>query len=231
MKRVDRLMGIVTMLQSRRYVTAEKMAEKFGISIRTVYRDIRSLEEVGIPVSFENNKGYFIVQGYFLPPVSFSPDEANALVLMASLAERFSDALTARHTDSALVKIKAVLGESDKERSERLSQSIKVVNPNPNDTHYLPEIQAAICFQTILSIDYTDLKQQTTQREVEPIGMIYYTDQWHLIAWCWLRHDYRDFIVKQINQLTLTRKPFRKRDHISVADHMLTWKINPTGLP
>ncbi|MEQ9415647.1 MAG: HTH domain-containing protein, partial [Cyclobacteriaceae bacterium] len=67
MNRVDRLVGILTVLQSRKYSTAEKIAEKFDISVRTVYRDIKALGEIGIPVSFENNKGYFIVSGYFLP--------------------------------------------------------------------------------------------------------------------------------------------------------------------
>ncbi|MEQ8424316.1 MAG: HTH domain-containing protein, partial [Cyclobacteriaceae bacterium] len=129
MNRVDRLVGILTVLQSRKYVMADKIADKFGISIRTVYRDIKALDEIGIPVSFENNKGYFIAQGYFLPPVSFSTEEANALVLIASLAERFADGATIKYTSNALEKIRAVLRSADRERSERLTRSIKVLNP------------------------------------------------------------------------------------------------------
>ena len=82
MNRIDRLFGILTYLQSKKYVTAEAIAEKFKMSVRTVYRDIKALNEQGIPVSFEQHRGYFIVQGYFLPPVSFSTEEANALLLM-----------------------------------------------------------------------------------------------------------------------------------------------------
>src|SRR4051812_46397069 len=85
------------MLQSRKHVTAEKISDRFGISVRTVYRDIRALDEIGIPVSFENNKGYFIVDGYFLSPVSFTADEANALVLLSSLADRFADVCGAEY--------------------------------------------------------------------------------------------------------------------------------------
>lgn len=227
MNRVDRLVGILTMLQSRRYTSAEKLSEKFGISIRTVYRDIRALDEVGIPVSFENGKGYYILQGYFLPPVSFTAEEANALVLVASLADRFGDRSIVKHSEFALQKIRAVLHSADKERAEQLTGSIKVLHPDGKTIKsfsYLAAIQRAITDRLILRIDYTDLKQQQTNREIEPIGLIYYTDQWHLIAWCWKRKDYRDFIVKSINALHTTEEPFRKNDHISVDEHMLTWK-------
>ena len=223
MNRVDRLVGILTMLQSRRYVTADKLAERFEISVRTVYRDIRALGEIGIPVSFENNKGYFIVQGFFLPPVSFTSEEANALLLVASLADRFTDRSIAKHSALALYKVRAVLRGADKEKSELLDDRIRVLNPKPESFDYLAEIQKAISSNTIIDLDYTDLQKQRTQREIEPIGMIYYTDQWHLVAWCWLRNDYRDFIVKQINSLKNTTKLFRKTDHITIDEHIRSW--------
>lgn len=224
MNRVDRLMGILTVLQSYKFVMAEKLADKFEISVRTVYRDIKALIEIGIPVSFENNKGYFIARGYFLPPVSFTQNEANALILMASLADRFADKSIAKHSSSALQKIRVILRQSDKEKSEDLSDRIKVLNTIQTENNYLSEIESAITGKTILQIEYTDSQQQKTNREVEPIGMIYYTDQWHLIAWCWKRNDYRDFKVNQINNLSITPKPFRKQDHISVDAHIRSWK-------
>ena len=91
MNRIDRLLGILILLQSKKFVQAEKIAERFHISVRTVYRDIKALVELGIPVSFETQKGYFVVQGYFLPPVSFSGEEANALLLSESLVYGFAD--------------------------------------------------------------------------------------------------------------------------------------------
>lgn len=224
MNRVDRLMGILTYLQAHKYVMAEKIANKFAISVRTVYRDVKALAEIGIPVSFENNKGYFIVQGYFLAPVSLTTHEANALILVAALANRFTDKATLSHTENAIQKIRAVLRESDKEKSEQFSSRVKVLNVRPQDNHYLSEVQQAIAEQLILKINYTDAKQHKTSREVEPIGMIYYTEQWHLIAWCWKRHDYRDFKVSHINTLALTDKPFKKKNHISLDEHILSWK-------
>ncbi|MCB0489695.1 MAG: YafY family protein [Cyclobacteriaceae bacterium] len=226
MNRVDRLMGILTVLQSHRFVTAEKIADKFDISVRTVYRDIKALGEIGIPVSFEVNKGYFIVQGYFLPPVSFTPEEANALVLVSSLADRFADRSIAKHSSNALQKIRSVLRSGQKEHSETLSSKIRVLNPQGYSVDYLVPLQKAITEFTIVEIEYTDAQKQITTREIEPIGMIYYTEQWHLIAWCWLRNDYRDFIVNQINKLRVKNITFRKKDHISLEDHMNTWGIN-----
>lgn len=225
MNRVDRLFGILTTLQSKKYVSAEKLSSRFNISIRTVYRDIRALGEIGIPVSFENNKGYFIVDGYFLPPVSFTSDEANALILLSSLADRFADLSVARNTDNALEKIRTVLRSREKESASQLRDRIRVLNPGPTKKSfdYLADIQKAISTNAILYIEYTDLKKQTTKRDVEPIGIIYYTDQWHLIAWCWTRNDYRDFIVQNINTLHLTSKPFRKSDHITLDEHIRSW--------
>ncbi len=230
MNRVDRLFGILTMLQSRKYVSAEKISDRFGISVRTVYRDIRALGEIGIPVSFENNKGYFIVDGYFLPPVSFTSDEANALILLSSLASRFGDESVARNAENALEKVRTVLKSREKESASQLRDRIRVISPvyqKPVD--YLADVQKAISDNTILYLEYTDLKKQKTKREVEPIGMIYYTDQWHLIAWCWLRNDYRDFIVRQIDVLHPTQRPFKKTDHITIDDHIKTWKITDVG--
>ena len=225
MNRVDRLFGILTMLQSRKHVTAEKISDRFGISVRTVYRDIRALDEIGIPVSFENNKGYFIVDGYFLPPVSFTADEANALVLLSSLADRFADVSVVRNTESALEKVRNVLHSREKESASQLRDRIRVINParSQRSIEYLADIQNSMSNKTILYIEYTDLKKQKTKREIEPIGIIYYTEQWHLIAWCWTRNDYRDFIVKQIDVLHRTSKPFRKADHITLDQHIRSW--------
>ncbi|MEJ0034302.1 MAG: YafY family protein [Bacteroidota bacterium] len=225
MNRVDRLFGILTLLQSRKHVTAEKISDRFGISVRTVYRDIRALDEIGIPVSFENNKGYFIVDGYFLPPVSFTADEANALVLLSSLADRFADVSVVRNTETALEKIRNVLHSRGKESASQLRDRIRVINParSPRSMEYLADIQNSITNKNILYIEYTDLKKQKTKREIEPIGIIYYTEQWHLIGWCWTRKDYRDFIIQNIDVLNKTTKPFLKKDHITIDEHIRSW--------
>ena len=119
MNRIDRLFSILTLLQSKKYVAAEKIAEKFGISIRTVYRDVKAICESGIPVSFEQHKGYFIVPVYFLPPVSFSSEEASALLLMETMVGGFADESIRKHYSTALNKIKAVLRAPEKEKLDQ----------------------------------------------------------------------------------------------------------------
>src|SRR5580693_4767036 len=105
MNRIDRLFGILILLQSRKFVGGEKIAAKFKISMRTLYRDIKSLCDLGVPVSFEPHKGYFVVPGYFLPPVSFNTQEAHALLLMGTLVYGFSDKSTQEHYSNALNKV------------------------------------------------------------------------------------------------------------------------------
>ena len=166
MNRIDRLFGILTLLQSKKYVTAEKIADKFQISVRTVYRDIKALSEQGIPVSFEQPKGYFIVQGYFLPPVAFNSDEANALLLMESIVYGFTDKSIQTHYTNALNKIKAVLRNSQKEKLEFLNNNIKFQIPPcfVNNYEYLSVIQNTITSKTIIEFEYKNNKNEISKR-------------------------------------------------------------------
>lgn len=222
MNRIDRLFGITTLLQSRRYVAAETIAEKFGISIRTVYRDIRALTEQGIPVAFEQNKGYFIMKGYFVPPVSFTSEEANALLLMETVVYAFSDRSIQQHYNSALNKVKAVLRHPQKEKLEALNDMMHMRLPSfvKHDYEYLSGLQQAISSKTVIRIAYQNAREESSTRELEPIGLIFYSLHWHLIAWCHLRNEYRDFRVSRIVKLEITEEPFRKTTHIEVGDYM-----------
>src|ERR1022692_98406 len=139
MNRIDRLFGMLTLLQSKKYMTAEAIADKFEISVRTVYRDIKALCEQGIPIGFEAHKGYGVVQGYFLPPVSFSTEEANALLLMEAIVSGFADKSIQTHYSTALSKVKTVLRNSQKEKLELLDESIRIHLPDfvKNSYEYL----------------------------------------------------------------------------------------------
>lgn len=222
MNRIDRLMGIMTQLQSKKYCTGEQLANKFEISIRTVYRDIRALGEIGIPVNFEIGKGYFIAQGYFLPPLSFTPQEANALVLLNTLANKFTDHSIAKHSHTALTKIKSVLRYTDKDKAEELSSQINVFIPENERTpkNWLSAIQNAIVAGHVLKIEYTGNDGHQSSREIEPVGLIFYTNQWHLYAWCLEKKDYRDFKVKMISSLVDTGKQHSIKKHRSIEEYL-----------
>jgi predicted DNA-binding transcriptional regulator YafY len=228
MNRMDRLLGILTLLQSKKYVPAEKIAEKFSISIRTVYRDVKALVELGIPVSFEAPKGYFVIQGYFLPPVSFSSEEANALLLSESLVYGFADRSIQKHYSNALNKVKAVLRSQQKEKLDLLTDSIRMqMHPNlVMDVEWLSLLQHSISVKTIVEIEYKDNKEQHSRRQLEPIGLIFYAFNWHLIGWCHTRTDYRDFKVSRITRLRDTAMPFKKAKHTEIGEYMKSLPVN-----
>ena len=226
MNRTDRLMGIIAHIQSKKYQTAEQLAEHFGMSVRTVYRDLRAMNEIGVPVGFEAGRGYYIVGGYFLPPVSLTAEEANALALTEPLVLRFADKEVARHVGTALSKIKMALGSQQRDNLENIQSKTAHYIPEAfaylmPDTNFLTVIQNAIVHRTILKMEYANAgEEEVSAREVEPIGLTFYSLNWHLIGWCHLRNDYRDFRTSRIRRLTASIMPFRKTDHIELNEYL-----------
>lgn len=222
MNRIDRLFGILILLQSKKYASVEWMAEKFGISERTVYRDVRALGELGIPLSFEPRKGYFVIPGYFLPPVSFTSEEAGALLLMETLASGFADKSIREHYTSALNKVKSVLKTSQKDRLEMLSKQTKIQLPSSyvHDFAYLSVLQEAISSRQVIEMEYKNNDGEQSRRRAEPLGIIFYAFNWHLVAWCQLRQAYRDFRISRIQRVVPTGLPFSKSDHIDLNEYM-----------
>lgn len=218
-------MGIVTALQSKKYLSAEQIAEHFGISVRTVFRDLRAMGEIGVPIGFETGKGYFITDGYFLPPVSLTMEEANTLALLEPLVERFADKSARQNFASALSKLKMVLGKTQRKNFEQIQAQTAHYIPEMYlhmlpETTYLTTIQNAIVQKNILRIEYENLNGERSTREVEPIGLTFYSLNWHLIAWCHMRQGYRDFRTSRIQKLAVTMMPFRKHDHIGLKDYL-----------
>ena len=231
MNRTDRLMGIVALLQSKKYVTAEAIAERYHISVRTVFRDLRAMGEIGVPIGFEPGQGYFIVNGYFLPPVSLSMEEANALALMEPIVLRFADRSIQQHFETALAKIKLVLGKAQREKLEQTQAQTshylpEIYHHRLPDTAFLSPIQNALNNQTILRIEYENAQNESTSREVEPIGLTFYSLNWHMIAWCHLRHEYRDFRVSRIRDLKTSLMPFRKKDHLNLNEFLKEMELS-----
>src|SRR6187402_2254361 len=225
MNRIDRLHAILTHLQSKKRVTAQEMADRFNISLRTVYRDVKSLDESGVPVIGEAGTGYTIMEGYRLPPVMFTREEASALLLGGKFAERFTDGAVKKNFSAALFKIKAVLRSSDKEYVDNLTDHIEILSHRPPTSEmpdqYLSLLQQAIAQKRIVDLQYhSNGKDEKTTRSVEPFGLLYYSAAWHLIAWCRLRKGYRDFRLSRMLKVDLQETFFDATLHPSVQEYI-----------
>jgi predicted DNA-binding transcriptional regulator YafY len=230
MNRIDRLFGFVTLLQAQRYVPAERIATQFGISVRTVYRDVRALGEQGIPVSFETGRGYFLVPGYFLPPVSFTTEEASALLLLETLGATLADRSLQPLVATALQKVRAVLRPPDQARLAQLDHGIQLAVPEYQEHHtqHLAPMQAAIAGRHVLELEYRDKEGRATQRRVEPIGLVFYNFTWQLVAWCQLRQAYRQFRVSRVQHLTVTTRRFTNPAPLSLSAYLASLNL-PTA--
>ncbi len=236
MNRIDRLTAILIQLQSQKIVRAEEIADRFEISTRTVYRDVKALMEAGVPIGSEAGLGYFIVDGYHLPPVMFTQDEAGALLLAGKLVEKMTDKSIRQAYTSALHKIKSVLHSEEKDHLAQLDANVAVFLRNRSEggpttefpDHFLTAIQRAVATRQVLKIMYTNSAGESSRREVEPLGVSYYSMAWHLIGWCRLRKEYRDFRSDRIRDLTETGQTFEGK-HISLQEYFQTMK-SPVGM-
>ena len=210
--RLSRLVALLTQLQTKRLLTSTELAARFQVSIRTIYRDIRTLTQAGVPVVTEEGKGYRLLEGYRLPPILFTEPEANALITAEKLVLVNQDTSFTHHYTTALTKIKAVLrdGANDKAAllSERVAFEQNTAENVPSD--FLSAIQLALTNLQVINIEYySPHTKETTNRPVEPFALINRVgESWYLIAWCRLRRDYRLFRFDRIKKLEITNTPF-----------------------
>ena len=212
--RISRLTSIITQLQSQSITTARSLAKKHQVSIRTIYRDIRTLEKSGIPVYTEEGKGYSLMEGYKLPPVMFTEEEANALVTAQQLVLKNKDASFVQHYSEAILKMKATLKTTQKEKSELLSDRIHF-NANfekKKTSSYLMQLQTAITNFEVLEIVYNSLQGKTSSRSIEPFALYSTQENWLLIAFCRLRNEFRMFRLDCINGISQTQTYFESHN-------------------
>lgn len=217
MNRIDRLSAILIQLQSKRVVKAQEIADKYKLSLRTVYRDIKALDEAGVPIIGEAGVGYSIMEGYRLPPVMFTKEEAAAFLTAEKLVNKLTDTSTQKNYGSAMLKVKAVLRLSEKDYLEDLEQHIEVVEnqyvpKSINDTTHLQNVLQCIVQKKVLHMDYfANHNQQHSKRDVEPVGIYYLSENWYMVAYCRLRKDYRNFKFSNVNSLTVTDGYFQQQ--------------------
>lgn len=220
MQRFDRLTSILIRLQARRLVTAREVAEQFGVSIRTIYRDIQTLRQAGVPIGEEEGKGYFIADGYRLPPVMFTPEEAKALVAIQQMLQYHTEESLKRNFESALDKIKAVLDQEEKEKLEYLQAKTGFHQPWAPSSAYLEQVQQAIADHRKIRLTYQAKNGQVTQRTIRPQGLYFNGAIWLTIAYCEKRHDTREFRLDRIQELAILADTFRPDGGFSIADYL-----------
>lgn len=209
-KRLSRLTAILTQLQTKRILTSTALANKFKVSIRTIYRDMRALEQAGVPILTEDGKGYSLMDGYRIPPVMFSESQANALILAEQLVLKNKDASFIKDYSDAIDKIKAVLKQSDKDKANLLADRTRFeqnVNRQRN-SNSLSELQFALTNFLLTRIDYTNEQDKVTTRLIEPFALLS-TDNWLLIAYCRLRKEFRFFRLDRIKKLEVLSDKFK----------------------
>lgn len=214
MDQLARLISILTQLKAKRICTAPYLAEKYDVSIRTIYRDMRKLEKAGVPIISQEGKGYSLLDGYYVAPLQFSEKEANALITAQHIAKTVKDKSFIEDLDSALVKIKSVFKSSILEKAESLHENMEVLDFSygKSQTKTLAELQLAITHNQLLEINYLKNNEpEASNRKIEPMALYCFENNWVLIAWCRLRKDYRSFRIDRIRSFNPMPNQFEKR--------------------
>ncbi|WP_270090594.1 helix-turn-helix transcriptional regulator [Sphingobacterium sp. SYP-B4668] len=212
-KKFDRTVAIFIQLQSKRVVRAQELAERFNVSLRTIYRDIRTLEASGVPIYGEAGTGYSLMEGYRLPPVMFTQEEATSFVAAEKLMQHYVDKGVLDHFSSAIYKIKAVLKSVEKDWVSELEPQILIPSSNRNLNNAVPNALSSL-FISISKRRIINLLYQTIEgnrpemRAIEPVGVFHENRFWYIIAYCHLRKDYRQFRTDRIKGLDILDSPF-----------------------
>ncbi|KQM76575.1 DNA-binding transcriptional regulator [Pedobacter sp. Leaf216] len=222
-KRISRLTAIITQMQSKRLLTASELADRFDVSVRTIYRDVKALEQAGIPINKEEGKGYSLMDGYRVPPIMFTENEASALITAEQILFKGSDTSLSREYQAAISKIKSVLQHLTKEKVTLLSDRI-AISPaifHDHQSNSLTMIQNALTSFNLLEITYrSNLKGELTQREIEPFALYFsLKESWLLIAFCRLRKDFRMFSLERIQKIKKLDSSFQPHK-LTLAEYL-----------
>ncbi len=214
MNKIERISATLVALQSRKYVTAEYIAAGFGVSLRTVYRDLRILEEAGIPIVSNPGVGYSLAAGYKLPPLMFTAEEAVAFLMAEKALGIQTDSDIHELFRSGMDKVRAVLKAAEKNILEDFDNHIHALGflgpPPAKPKHILQPLLESIIRKKVIEISYTSGRMETSVRMTEPIGFFCLFQHWYLLAWCRAKNDYRTFRLDRIEHLKPMNEGFTK---------------------
>ena len=217
MNRTDRLLAIVLELQRAGQRRAVDLAATFETSTRTIYRDLEALAEAGVPVVAMPGRGYALMEGYFLPPLSFRTDEATMLLLGSEVMAQQFDAQYRAAAQSAAGKIEAVLPERLRAEVWALRERIVFFMPSrPGEHELLQQLRRAILGRTTVRFRYTARNPSDTApppvREVDPYALAHIRGVWHVMGYDHTRHAPRNFRLSRIEGLEFLARTFSAPD-------------------
>jgi predicted DNA-binding transcriptional regulator YafY len=203
MRRADRLFQIVQLIRGRRLTTAAFLAQRLEVSERTVYRDVADLQHQGVPIEGEAGVGYRLGQGFDLPPLMFTVDEARALVASVRMAQVWQDPVLAQNAQMALGKILSVLPVAARVAAQSMAVYAPPVGLEPAVQATLQTLREAAQAHCKVQVDYRDAGDQASQRTLRPLGCFYWGKVWTLAAWCEARQDFRSFRLDRMERIEL----------------------------
>lgn len=228
MSRAERLLALVQALRRRRRpVSGADLAEELQVSLRTIYRDVQALVAQGAPIEGEAGVGFVLKPGFLLPPLMFTDDELEALVLGAQMASSRADARLARAATDALAKIAAVLPRDLADRMEENGLLVAMSRPEIADTVDLALLRTAIRNETKLRFTYVNEQGVRTTRTVWPVALAFYDRVRVLTAWCELRGAYRHFRADRITEATDLTERYPRRRRVLLKE----WRDLDTPFP
>ncbi|MFC4816538.1 MULTISPECIES: helix-turn-helix transcriptional regulator [unclassified Flavobacterium] len=209
LNKFDRIVAILIQLQSKKIVRAQDLADRFNVSLRTIYRDIRTLETSGVPIYSEAGIGYSLMDGYRLPPIMFTREEASSFIAAEKLMQKFTDPALDQHYKSAMYKLKAVLRTSDKDWLNAIESKV-VMQSNQEVFNEKAPNALALFFdgiaerKQILLLYQTFDTEEINERRIEPVGIFHENNFWYVLGYCHLRNDYRKFRTDRIQLIKKT---------------------------
>lgn len=209
LNRLSRLTAILIQFQTKRIVTASELSQKFQVTKRTIYRDIKALERAGVPILTEEGKGYTLMEGYKIPPVMFTEKQANALILAEQLVLQNKDASFVKDYSEAIDKIKSILRYNIKDKANLLAdrtQFNEVIHQERNSNN-LSDLQNALTNYNLVRIQYINKEGVATNRLIEPFALLN-SENWYLVAWCRLRKEFRFFRLDRIQKTEILSENF-----------------------
>lgn len=227
MRRADRLFEIVQQLRGDRLVTAQSLADKLEVSVRTIYRDVRDLQTAGVPIDGEAGVGYLLRPGFQLPPLMFTLAEIEALIVGARMVEAWAGKSLSAAAAEALVKIGAVVPPDRMRIAERVAIFAPGMKFDETMRTRFDLFALAIEQKRKAFFAYQALDGESSERTVRPLALAFWGGTWTLAAWCELRSDFRTFRLDRAESVQITEDRFTHERGRSLEDYLASVTRTP----